>query len=106
MKETVKLLNEISNKLSKMRNGSVYEFGSTKEGLCHSINDIAEKIFAVKVDLDLNDEDTIKLWDKCIEKATLIFFNYSLVEDNYDEFFRKQKNNVMLGTSHVSNKED
>ena len=59
-----------------------------------SICEIAEQIFAAKVDLDLNEEDTIALWDKCIKKAITIYFNYSLVKDNWNEFFRKEAEKI------------
>ena len=67
---------------------------TTEDKMQRSINDIAENIFAAKVDLDLNEEDTIALWDKCIKKAITIYFQYSLVKDNWDEFFRKEAEKI------------
>jgi len=94
MKKIVNALKEISNKLDKMRNGSIYYDNTPEDDCLHSINDIAEKIFATKVDLDLNEEDTIALWDKCIKKAITIYFKYSLVEDNWNEFWRKEAEKI------------
>ena len=62
----------------------------TDDKIQHSICEIAEQIFAAKVDLDLNEEDTIALWDKCIKKAITIYFKYDMVEKNYIEFLRKR----------------
>lgn len=90
MEKISNLLNEISSKLDKMRNGSIYYGNTSKDDCLRSINDISEKIFAAKVDLDLNEEDTISLWNKCIEKAITIYFKYDMVKNNYDEFFRKE----------------
>ena len=94
MEKIVNVLKEISNKLDKMRNGSIYYSNTPKDDCLRSINDIAENIFAAKVDLDLNEEDTISLWNKCIEKAITIYFQYSLVKDNWDEFFRKEAEKI------------
>lgn len=93
MGKIVNALKEISSKLDKMRNGSIYYNNTPEDDHLHSINDIAEKIFAAKIDLDMNECDTVKLWDKCIKKAITIYFNYSLVKDNWNEFFRKEREN-------------
>ena len=88
------LLKDISSKLDKMRNGSIYYGNTPKDDCLHSINDISEKIFAAKVDLDLNEDDTISLWNKCIKKTITIYFTYDIVENNYDEFFRKEAEKI------------
>lgn len=90
MEKICNLLTVISNKLDKMRNGSIYYDNTPEDDCLHSINDIAEQIFVAKVDLDLNEEDTVSLWDKCIKKAITIYFKYDMVKNNYDEFFRKR----------------
>lgn len=90
MEKISNLLKEISSKLDKMRHGSIYYNNTPEDDCLHSINDIAEQIFAAKVDLDLNEEDTVSLWDKCIKKAITIYFKYDMVKNNYDEFFRKR----------------
>ena len=94
MEKNSNLLKEISSKLDKMRNGSIYYDNTPKDDCLRSINDISEKIFAAKVDLDLNEEDTISLWNKCIEKAITIYFKYDMVKNNYDEFFRKEADKI------------
>jgi len=94
MKKIVNALKEISNKLDRMRNGSIYYNNTPEDDCLHSINDIAEKIFAAKIDLDLNEEDTIALWDKCIKKAITIYFKYDMVKNNYDEFFKKEAEKI------------
>ena len=91
MEKISNLLKDISNKLDKMRNGSIYYGNTPKDDCLRSINDIAENIFAAKVDLDLNEEDTISLWNKCIEKAITIYFKYDMVKNNYDEFLEKKQ---------------
>ena len=106
MGKIVNSLKEISRKLDKMRNGSIYYTNTPEDDCLHSINNIAEKIFAVKIDLDMNECDTVKLWDKCIEKAIIIYFNYSLVKDNWDDFWRKEReNNCAMHITSYKNKD-
>ena len=94
MEKICNLLTVISNKLDKMRNGSIYYDNTPEDDCLHSINDIAEQIFVAKVDLDLNEEDTIALWDKCIKKAITIYFKYDMVKNNYTEFFKKEAEKI------------
>lgn len=106
MKNTVKALKEISSKLDRMRNGSIYYGNKPEDDCLRSINDIAEKIFAAKIDLDMNECDTVKLWDKCIEKAIIIYFNYSLVKNNWDDFWKKEReNNCAMDITSYKNKD-
>ena len=66
-----------------------YEECNVKETCEHSICEIAERIFAYQVDLNANEYDTKQLWEKCIDKAIIIYFNYQTVIDKVDEFFTK-----------------
>lgn len=93
--QTVKdVLITIVDRLDKMRHGSVLMSGTVEDGCAYSICEIAEKIFASQVDLNANEYDTKQLWEKCIEKAIIIYFNYELVTKQVHDFFEKDKQNI------------
>jgi len=82
-------LDKIIDILYEFRGGTPKKFNSDKGQFVYSVNEIAEKIFASHVDLNANEFDTNQLWEKCIDKAITIYFNYQLVEDKIEEFFNK-----------------
>lgn len=83
-------LDKIIDILYEFRNGTPMKLKN--RGQCYySINDIAEKIFASQVDLNANEYDTKQLWEKCIDKAIIIYFNYQTVIDKVDDFFTKSQ---------------
>ena len=84
----------IVDRLDKMRHGSVVMSGTVESGCAYSICEIAERIFASQVDLNANEYDTKQLWEKCIEKAIIIYFNYELVTKQVNDFFEKDRQNL------------